>query len=115
MVNTLEYIENQSYEGIQVAYTKKSDGSALDVSSLTECVVRVFKRDYSALEFSGSYTGGEVTFLTDGADGILIFTPQTDDMDEYGLFPGEVETTLGGKSLKKQNFLVDIKREAPIS
>lgn len=115
MTTTLPFIQNQDYEGIRATYTKKSDGSALDISSLTECVFRISKQDLSALEFSGSFTGGEVAFLVDGTDGIVVFTPSAGDMDNYGLFKGEVETTLGSKSLKKQQFLVDIKREAPTS
>ena len=115
MPTTLEFIQNQDYEGFKATYTKEDD-SPLNISALTECVFRIFKQDHSGLEFSGSFTGaGEVTFLTDGADGIVIFTPDADDMANYGLFKGEVETTLGSKKLKKQTFLVDIKRESPTS
>lgn len=112
MSTELGYIQNQDYEGFKATYLDE-DKNPLNISSLTECVFRVFKQDYSALEFSGSFGGGEVTFLTDGADGIVVFTVAASDMSNYGVFPGEVETTLGGKSLKKQEFLVKIKRESP--
>ena len=112
MVTTLEYVQNQDYEGIKATYTK-SDGSPLPINNLTECVFRIFAQDFSGIEFSGSFTGGEVDFLTDGLDGIVVFTPDAVDMANYGLFKGEVETTLGGKKLKKQKFIVDIKRESP--
>ncbi len=115
MANTIPFIQNQDYEGLRATYKKKSDGQPLDISTLTECIFRIFKQDLSALEFSGSYTGGEVAFLTDGTDGIMVYTTQVGDMSNYGLFKGEVETTLGAKSLKKQNFLVDITRESPTS
>ena len=111
---TLEFVQNQDYEGFKATYTK-SDGTPLDISALTECVFRIFSQDYTTLEFSGSYSGGEVTFLTDGTDGIVVFTPDAADMANYGIFKGEVETTIGGKTLKKQTFLVDIIREAPTS
>lgn len=114
MTTTLEYVQNQDYEGIKATYTKP-DNTPLDISTLSECVFRIFKQDHSAIEFSGSFTGAEVTFLTDGADGIVIFTPDALDMANYGLFKGEVETTLGSKKLKKQKFMIDIKRESPTS
>lgn len=115
MTNTIPFIQNQEYEGMRAVYTIKSSGQPLPLQTITECVFRIFKQDHSGLEFSGSYTGGEVTFLSDGSDGIMIFTIQTGDMSNYGIFKGEVETTLGGKSLKKQEFLVDIKKESPTS
>lgn len=114
MVKILKYIQNQSYEGMKATYTK-DDGDPLDISGLSECVFRIFKQDFSGLEFSGSYTGGEVDFFTNGLDGIVVFTPKIADMASYGTFKGEVETTLGGKPLKKQEFLVKIKRESPTS
>jgi hypothetical protein len=114
MVNTLPYIQKQAYEGMKATY-KKKDGTALDISTLTECVFRIFKQDFTGVEFFGSFTVGEVTFLTNGTDGVVVFTPDVGDMSNYGLFKGEVETTLGGKPLKKQDFLVDIKRESPTS
>lgn len=113
MTTTLEFIQNQDYEGFKATYTK-ADNSPLDISGLTGCVFRIFSQDYSTLIFSGSF-GSEVTFLTDGTDGIVIFTPDASDMADYALLNGEVETTLGGKSLKKQKFMVDIKRESPTS
>ena len=114
MTTTLEFVQNQDYEGFKATYTK-SDGSPLDISGLTECVFRIFSQDYSTLIFSGSFTGAEVTFLTTGSDGIVVFTPDPTDMADYALLNGEVETTLGNKKLKKQKFMVDIKRESPTS
>jgi hypothetical protein len=108
----LKFVQNQDYEGIKITY-EKADGTPLDVSSLTESVIKVFKRDYSATVFTGTYGTGEIDFLTDGTDGILVFTPDSTDMATDGLYRGEWETTLSSKKLKKQEFLVEIKREAP--
>ncbi len=110
----LEFVQNQDYEGFKATFTK-ADGSVLDISGLSECVFRIFKQDYSAIEFQGSFTVGEVTFLTDGQDGIVIFTPDAADMSNSGIFKGEVETTLGGKKLKKQKFQIKIDKESPTS
>lgn len=114
MTVILEYIQNQDYEGMQIHYTK-ADGTDLDISGATEIVFRVYSQDGSTLEFSGSKTGAEVAFLTDGTDGKAVFSPGADDMDTAGLFKCEVETTLGGKDLKKQECLVKIDPEAPTS
>ena len=113
MAVTLGYVQNQTYEGILATCTKVSDGSPLDISGLTEAVFRIFHQDFSALLFTGSYVGGEVFFVTDGTDGKIYYKTQAGDMDPYGLYKAEVEITLGGGSLKKQEFLVNIKRESP--
>lgn len=113
MAVTLSYVQNQTYEGILATCTKGSDGLPLDISGLTEAVFRIFLQDHSALLFTGSKTGGEVFFVNDGTDGKIYYDTQAGDMDPYGLYRAEVEITLGTKLLKKQDFLVDIKRESP--
>lgn len=115
MAVTLTYVQNQTYEGILATCTQVKDGLPLDISGLTEAVFRIFEQDYSVLLFTGSYVGGEVFFVTDGTDGKIYYKTQAGDMDPFGLYRAEVEITLGGESLKKQSFLVDIDRESPIA
>lgn len=113
MAVTLIYVQNQTLEGILATFTNAEDGSPHDISGLTEAVFRIFQQDFSALLFSGSFTTGEVFFVNDGTDGKIFYKTQTGDMDPYGLYRAEVEVTLAGESLKKQGFLVNIKRESP--
>jgi hypothetical protein len=115
MTDTLDFIQNQDYEGIQVTFTKA--GAVLDISTATEISFRAFSIDYSTLRFSGTKTGGEVTFLTDGTDGIAIYNTQADDMNESERLRGEFEVVLPGASntIKKQGLIVNIKPQAPTS
>jgi len=87
----------------------------LDISAATELEYDVFESDFSEIKFSGTKTGGECTFLTDGQDGKFVFTPDATDMDEAGTYRGEARVTLGGKVLKKQRCVVKIKRKAPVA
>ncbi len=112
MTDTLPFIQGQDYEGVLATFTK-ADGSALDISGASELEYDVFDR--TALKFSGSKTGGEIDFLTDGQDGKFVFTPGATDMNEAGIFRGEARATLGGKILKKQKCVVKIIPKAPTS
>jgi hypothetical protein len=112
MTDTLTFIQNQDYEGFQAHFTKL--GVDLNISALTAATFRVFTQDLGTLKFSGTW-GSEVTFLTDGTDGKIIFTPDSGDMSDSGLLRGEVEITLGGKKLKKQGLIVKIEPESPTS
>lgn len=112
MTKTLKFIQNQDYEGIQVTFTKS--GAVLDISSATEITFRAFSQDYSTLHFSGSKTGGEVTFLTDGTDGIAIYNTQATDMDTAETDRGEFEVLFPDSTkIKKQGLIIIINPEAP--
>lgn len=114
MTDTLPFIQNQEYEGIQCTFTK--GGAVLNISEASEITFRAFSIDYGTLEFSGTMTGGgEVTFLTDGTDGIAIYNTQTGDMETPERLRGEFEVILEGKPIKKQGLIVDIKPQAPTS
>ena len=110
MVDTLEYIQNQDYEGIMAHFSVA--GVDLDISSLSAATFRVFTQDLATLRFSGVW-GAEVTFLTDGTDGKIVFTPDPTDMALAEVLRGECEITLSGKKLKKQGLVVIIDPECP--
>lgn len=116
MTDTLPFVQNQDYEGIQAHFEKTVDGvvSDLDISAASEITCRVFARDLT-LQFSGTKTGGEVTFLNDGTNGKVIYNTQATDMDTVDKFRGEFEVILGGKKIKMQGLIVDIEPESPTS
>lgn len=116
MTDTLEYVQNQDYEGIMAHFEKTIDGvvSDLDISGASEITFRVFNRDLT-LQFSGTKTGGQVQFYTDGTDGKPVFAPGATDMATVGKYRGECEVILGGKSLKKQGLIVNIEPESETS
>lgn len=112
MADTLPYVENQTYEGVLAKFTK-SDGSDLDISTLTTATFRCYQSDYSALLFSGTYASGELAFVTNGTDGQIYYDTQATDMTPSGKYRGEFEVLLNGKLLKKQGIIIDIKKESP--
>ena len=119
MTEILDFVQDQTYEGIQFHLEEEqSDGTwaDLDISGATEIVLRCYTLDRTELKFSGSKTGtAEVTFVTDGTDGKGVFAPDAGDMADAGRFLIEVETTLGGKALKKHRGIITIKSESPTS
>ena len=113
-MTTLTFVQNQNYEGVLGHFTK-DDNSDLDISGASEITFRAFTQNREILKFSGTKTNGKVTFLTDGADGKAVYNIQATDLDTADIYQGEMEVILGGKSLKKQNLLLDIKPESPTS
>jgi len=112
MADTLEFIQNQNYEGVKITLT--DDGAVLNISSLSTAVFRASTLDRNTLRFSGTW-GSELSFLTDGTDGILIFTPDASDMSVAEVLRGEIEITLGGKKIKRQGLIMKIEPELPTS
>lgn len=117
MTDLLEFVQDQDYEGIQAHFEKTVDGvvTDLNISSASEITFRVFTQDLKTLKFSGTKTGAKVQFVSDGTDGKCVFAPAADDMSENGLYRGECEVILSGKSLKKQGLIVKIESESPIA
>lgn len=113
MSATLKFIQNQDYEGIEAYFEKIVAGvkSDLDISGATEITYRVYPNDRSANYFSGTKTGGEVQFVTDGTDGKCVFAPAATDMDTPGNYLCEVEVVLVGKKIKKHRCSVKIEPE----
>lgn len=118
MTVKLPFVQNQTYQGIMAHFEKTVDGvvSDLDISGATEITCRVFTPDLQDLRFSGTLIGdSKVTFYTDGTDGKCVYNTQAGDMALVETDRGEFEVLLGGKKIKMQGLLVEIKPESPTS
>lgn len=113
LVVELEYVENQDYEGILMTFTKAIDGTVLDISGVTEITLKVYSLDGVTTLFSGTYTGGEILFVTNGTDGLAYYDTQVGDMDTPGRYKAEAHAVISEKNIKKQRCLIKIEPEAP--
>jgi len=116
---TLTFVRGQTKEGIRWVVSNKITGAVIDFTSdtVTEITYRCFTEDYSTLMFSGSQGNGEITYETNGSDGVIIFSPDVGDMDiADGDYKSELEFTFtSGGSGKLQEPDITIIEDAPTS
>ncbi len=112
---TISFVQNQDYSGFLIHHEKIIDGviSNLDISGISESTLRCYRGD--TLLFSGSKTGGEIAFLTNGTDGKLVYDTQAGDMSSPGNYHVEVETILDSEKIKERYSYIEITAQAPTS
>lgn len=110
-MTVLSFVQNQEYEGILI--THKKAGVALPIDGASEIVLTVYEEGSTEKKFQGKKSTNEITFVTDGTDGLAAYAPGVDDMDTAGIFLCEIVTTLASKEIKKQSGYILVKPEGP--
>lgn len=98
-------VVGQYGEAISLTVIDKN-GNAVDISAYTSGIT-VTLRDPKSLK-TLSYAG---SFVTDGTDGKVRFTPASGDLDRYGIWEGQIKLDKASASAYTRVFDVEVEKK----
>ena len=80
-------------------------GTAVDISGYSSAVVTIRDpNDLKTVQYAGS-------FITDGTDGRIRFTPEAGDIDRSGEWSGQIKLAASGLEDYTQPFILNVERK----
>lgn len=98
-------VVGQYGEGVSLTVVDKN-GNAIDISAYTSGIT-VYLRDPQSLK-TLTYTG---SFVTDGTDGKVLFTPASGDIDRAGRWEGQIKLDKTSASALTRVFDVEVDKK----
>lgn len=97
-------VVGQYGESVSLTVVDKN-GNAVDISTYTSGIAVVLRdpKSLKTITFSGS-------FVTDGTDGKVRFTPTSGDLDRPGTWEGQISLTKAGTVARTRVFDVEVEK-----